>query len=285
MRELPGRILSSRLHRHPVFIVGDGRSGTSVLLQALGRHPRILDAPGEAPLLTSMGGMVALFEFGGDTSSRYFNQSLSVPKAYLYDKLRKLSFEIAFGAHYGIKFLAKQFMRTPLGFFKKTCWAAKTFPPEVVARGLAVLYPDMKILYIIRNGIDVVHSKTKFHGFKDNHFDEHCRQWKYQVDKYTYVSSYAQALKVRHEDLVSNPNDLFSKIFLFLGFANNDGPIDFVKSTLVHPLDKSTEKGIDAVKIIADREDPSERWTMEQKEIFKSICGKCMVDNGYSINW
>ena len=84
-----GKSLTRRFFHHPIFIVGDSRSGTSALLQALGKHPLILSMPGEAPLITSIGGMAHLFEFADDITKGYYLQSLKFTKTYLYRNLRR----------------------------------------------------------------------------------------------------------------------------------------------------------------------------------------------------
>lgn len=45
------RTLNWRYYHRPVFVIGTGRSGTTVLLEALGAHPNLLAAWGEAPLI------------------------------------------------------------------------------------------------------------------------------------------------------------------------------------------------------------------------------------------
>jgi len=53
-----GRVASARFIKSPIFIVGGSRSGTIVLLKAMGRHVRILSTPSEDPFVTDVGGMV-----------------------------------------------------------------------------------------------------------------------------------------------------------------------------------------------------------------------------------
>ena len=102
-----GKSLSSRVFNNPVFIVGAGRSGTTVLLKALGQHQLILAMQGEAPFITSVGGSVYLFEYAD--SKEYYLKSLRVSKKYLYGTLKRMAYEVAAGEYYGCNFMLKQF--------------------------------------------------------------------------------------------------------------------------------------------------------------------------------
>lgn len=58
-----GKLLSSAIIGSPIFVVGGSRSGTSVLVQALGKHKLIYSFKGEAPFITDIGGMVHNLEY------------------------------------------------------------------------------------------------------------------------------------------------------------------------------------------------------------------------------
>ena len=57
-----GKAASASYPDNPIFVVGAGRSDASSLLQAVGKHPKIISSPGETPFLTSIGGPVGEFE-------------------------------------------------------------------------------------------------------------------------------------------------------------------------------------------------------------------------------
>ena len=85
-----------------------------------------------------------------------------------------------------------------------------------MTKGLLAVYPNAQSLYIVRNGVDVVHSMTKFHGFRDKEFTNQCQRWSDSVKNYRYLTQHNNALFLKHEDLVSNPNVFFSSIFKHL---------------------------------------------------------------------
>lgn len=280
IRNLFGRLLSASYRDRPIFVVGASRSGTSVLLQALGRHPKILSAPGEAPFLTSIGGAVFSFEFSDNLE--YYNHSLVCAKPYLFAQLKRLALETATGEHYGLKTWVKTCLsrRTLL---RPRYWAAKTFPSQRGADSLRQLYPEAQFVYIFRNGLEVVRSMTKFDGFRDQEFAQNCRAWAYSMEKYGYLLDYPAALAFRHEDLRNDACGLFERLFGFLDLPMDAGVVDFVQNTVVHPLDKRTQEHADAREEFARRRPPYEAWSDDQKAQFIDLCQEAMGRAGYDI--
>lgn len=76
-----GRMLARQVEDRPIFVVGGSRSGTSVLLHALGKHRRIYSFNGEDPFLTDIGGMVYNLEFADERELAYYRNSLRIDHA------------------------------------------------------------------------------------------------------------------------------------------------------------------------------------------------------------
>lgn len=175
MRSVVGRALGAHFYGRPVFLVGAGRSGTIVLYKALGTHPQIFTMPSEDPLITSFASIVSLFEAGPE--KEYYRESVKLPKDHLYRQLRRLCFESAAGPHYGFKTLVKFVLRNRWALYRKRFWCVKTFPLEDHSRSLLKLYPDARFVYLVRNGLDVVRSRTRFPAFREQEFSQHCEVW------------------------------------------------------------------------------------------------------------
>jgi len=281
MKSHIGKFLTRNLIDNPILIAGIGRSGTSVLLRALGKHPLVFPGYGEAPLMRNFGELVDRIEFSD--AREYYTETLFVPKKYLFDHLRRICFEYVVGTNYGCFRATWEFRNLGFSILKRQYWCAKVLPRENEYRGLQRLFPGLRTLHISRNGLDVVHSRTRFQGFRDLSFEQHCRTWAESVKDCRYLATTETALEVRHEELVADPQRFFHTVLAFLGMPYHDGPAEFVQSHLMIPLDKPSEDGVDVKQILEQREPPHAHWTAEQRETFRRIAGSAMDELGYEI--
>lgn len=281
-RDRLGRRLARRLFDRPLFVVGDGRSGTSVLVDALGRHPEVIARPREAPLFDHLGEIY--HASSGGPVDRYYRQCSELSLPQLAERLRLLAFETMWGEEAGFRLLLRR--RREIGakaWAAKRCWAAKAFPGEVGGAGLAALYPEARFLYIHRHGADVVHSKTKYPGFRDEPFEKHCRDWAARVGKYRWLRTFPRAMEVRHADLVTDPEGVFRRVQEFTGLEPSDEPARYCRTTLVHPLDQTTNSAADVAASLAAREPGYSKWSEEQRRVFSETCAEALAELGYDL--
>ena len=275
-----GKFLSKPYIEQSIFVVGAGRSGTSILLQALGQHPAIIAFPGESPFLTSIGGDATLFH---GSEKNYYRNAIRLSYPAMMKRLCRLGLDVSGGEHYALKNTLKhrirhrQFSNSAIRY-----WSAKTFPTELVSDGLDRVYPGAKYLYIVRNGLEVVHSMTKFHGFKENGFTSHCQTWAASAEKYEYLQARPNALTIKHELLSQDPDCVFSKIYKFLALTDNGGSADFTKTNVIHPLDKTDVHTASSQALLSKRGSPAALWNKEQRAIFLDICAYQMNKLGYA---
>lgn len=276
-----GRRLAAGLLGQPVFVIGGGRSGTTVLLDALGHHPRLWSLGGESPIWRDIGRLLHTCE--RHAAASYYQESFRIPKEHVYARLRQLGFEASAGPHYGLqsRMATDGFGRALRG--GRVRWCAKTLVGEEEADGILLLYPEARFLYILRNGCDVVQSRTRFGEFSRDEFEYHCREWTRLAGEFDYLTRLPQALTLRHEVLVQKPEFFFDSISEFLGIGPSQGPADFARSTIIHPYDGVTRTGVDAAHILAQRPAAHEAWTPQQRETFKRECATEMERLGYTM--
>lgn len=281
-----GKFSSARFIKRPIFIVGGSRSGTIVLLKAMGRHARILSTPSEDPFLTDVGGMVHALEFCDEVEKKYYQETLRIPQEYIYDRLRRLALESALGPHYGLKQLIKLAIVNRVNPLAKRYWCTKTFPGENVAQGLMRLYPEARFIWILRNGVNVVHSRCLFPAFRDLPFEDHCQHWAGTIERFSYLLEMPGAAVVHQEELVDEPDRVFRRIFETFQIDYDPDPTGYALTHHVHPLgDESTTKGVNIKKTLSERPPAYKSWTQEQMAIFKDICTEAMQMAGYKVEF
>ena len=160
----------------------------------------------------------------------------------------------------------------------------KAFPTEESFKGLMHLYPDLKAIYIYRNGFDQINSSMKHSSFKGKEFTEYCRLYNHFYEKYHYLEKSENAYCLKHEDLIEDPKFHLSEIYEFLDIDYYPGSLKFLQNNLIHPLDNPSKiKTEKANEIIKNRTPVWSEWTDEQKETFKKTCSKVMLKRGYDI--
>jgi len=283
------RVMNWRYYHHPIFVIGTGRSGTTVLLEALGAHPNLLAAWGEAPLIRDCGRLAREFT-ADDSDGEYLRTTSRLSERLYLARLRRLAFETTFGVDGGLYTRSRanaerlvKYRKWPLRPSVISHWCAKTFPDEQSSEGLLAMYPEARFLLIVRNGLHVVHSRTRFRGFKSSDFASQCRTWANSIETYSWVSHTDRALELRHEDLVSDADAFFTGVHDFLGLGRHLGPAKFAKSTLIHPLDQKTKARTDVKKAFEQREAGWEQWSEDERHTFRRICSQAMESLGYRI--
>lgn len=279
-----GRFLSSHFAANPIFVVGGSRSGTIVLLKAIGQHPLILSSPSENPFVMDVANLAKELATANERDRYYYQRSLRLSHEQIFDSLRRLIFETSFGPHQGARYLLAQLVKERINVFGKRYWCTKTFPSESNAEGLMALYPGTRFIWIMRNGINVVHSRTKFPEFRDLPFSDHCHHWANSIKRFSYLRALPVATVVHQEDFTEDPGRVFRTIFELMGIPNDPAPAEYALNTHVHPLDDlSVAKGVNVKDVLSRRRPPHESWPEEWRTTFKAICSESMALAGYEV--
>lgn len=284
MLDMLGQTVSRNFFDNPIFIVGGSRSGTIVLFKALGLHPQILSTPSEDPFITDVGRMAYDLASASERDAHYYDRTLRVSRDYIYASLKRLALESAIGRHYGLKYLMRQSIADRKWLPAKRFWCTKSFPGKNTAEGLQALYPNARFIWILRNGINVVHSRTKFPEFRDLDFSEHCRHWAESIRRFAYLAEMPAATVVHQEDLANDPERVFRRIFELVGVPYDAASTTFALNNHVHPLaEERIKEGVNVKEVLGQRTPPHETWSQDQKSAFKEICGGAMAQAGYEI--
>jgi hypothetical protein len=153
----------------PIFIVGCGHSGTSLLLAILGYHKEIFAVPYESALFTHSDPAVCALMHEWDSACNRDGKSRWVEK-------------------------------TPLHVLQIGRWLK--------------LQPKARIIYVVRDGRDVVASLSRRPEWQD--IEKRIDRWLYDNIAGIQYRTHPQVLTVKYEELVADPEAIISKICQFL---------------------------------------------------------------------
>ncbi|NET82464.1 MAG: sulfotransferase [Moorea sp. SIO1F2] len=276
----------------PFFIVGCPRSGTTLLQVLMDAHPDICIPP-ESHIFPRFS---ESFDDYGDLSQNY-NLKLFVKDILNDEPIKLWGLKISVPA-----FCSKLQERSVKGVISrlfelyaeregKSKWGDKTPQHAMYLKQIKALFPQSRIIHIIRDGRDVAESLSRvLIGPKSIYGIAH--RWKkyilsFQEFKKTINSH--EFLEVHYENLVKNPKKELSKIFKFLGedYSEDDSEVvqDIPETVRKHhylkaaTLHDSLNKSISSQKIGVFKS----KFKTREIEIFESIAGEALTGYGYSL--
>ena len=250
-----------------VLVSGQARSGTTVLTQAMAAHPDVFSNGMEN---TWMRDVLDLLAANVDNQSR-MRQCLVSPEQFVAS-FREATFKI---------------------LFPDKVWPAKL--PQAVStfsslkhevfEQLTQLLPRVKLLNIVRNGVEVVSSRMIHRHIGAWSFEDHCEAWARSVDVVEWAEGQPYFMLVRHEQLLGDgTGELFRAIQAWIGLDYSDRCHEFVLQNLINTTGQSDEP-ITQPGHLKNRIDRCRNWTAEQKGIFEEVCSDGMAYFGYRIPW
>lgn len=247
----------------PVFIGGSPRSGTTLLLRMLGRHPSVA-AYYETKIVASLidwleGSIFNPFDRENPYDFRlrdYFDR----------DEIYR-----SFGAA-----LAKLFGERPAAS-GKAIWVEKTPRNALHVDTLLRMLPQARFVHVVRDGRDVAVSMTKIEAAPKT-VPECARLWAGYVSAgRTACRRHPQCtIEIRYEDLVTAPGKAMDALCAFLGIEPTAAMLD-----------------LDTLKVSLFEENwgpqaapttPLGRWRRHAdfpKTSFKEVAGQLLIELGY----
>lgn len=260
----------------PFFIIGCGRSGTTLLRNILNHHSKIA-----IPL-----------------ESLFIIDYLSIKDSIPLDTLRNLmvrEYEIdEWGLKIGPDLLADcssvkdmiiAIHNLYMEAYGKAMWGQKT--PRFIRHGdlLKATFPDCSFIHVIRDPRAVVSSLIKSNVHRSNAYYASLR-WLNDVNEGLKLKSKHKKdlLEIRYEDLVKNPKDTLEVVCAFIG-------VDYEPTILEYHKRGNQEYSAYYKKVhsmlgkspITERID-AWRSTLSKREIslIESLCGETMKELGYA---
>lgn len=207
----------------PFFIIGSGRSGTTLLRTILMRHPAIAIPPETYGLLNAIkkyiryNGLdwqdlvnVVLGEFHAHPTFQYWETDLWPIRFELYDTPER-DRSLARIIHSVYQCYLQKHKSTA------TIWGDKTPFNTLRLKWIKKVFPRARYLHLLRDGRDVVSSYLKAKLMSS--VEAACHRWNTSLDaadRFEKSCGPGQIISLRYEDLVEKPAELTDKICRFL---------------------------------------------------------------------
>lgn len=260
-----------------VLLTGVGRSGTTALRSAMALHPELDSTACENNIICDV--LVAA------------RRNCTVPSRRHAMRVSQQRYDELFR---GV--LLDLLWPSPRhGAALPRAIAAFSGLPAAEAEYVRQVFPGVRFLHLVRNGIEVVASRMKFESFAQAPFESHCDVWAANLGMLDYGlgrsgAGRADYMLVRHEHLLDAEEAprVMSDIWRFTGLAPCAAATEHLLSTVYHPTDagaavKATGKS--AAEVGADRKERWREWTLGQRMEFEKRCGEGMRRLGYEIPW
>ena len=242
--------------KHPVFVLGTTRSGTTLLSLILGHHSEIVYA----------GEFQWVFDFPGGEEPHHMNEYY----AWLYN-------DRFFQIHRPNIDRSLTFPDLARSFLQQMKESANDSKPMVTAsvhwhfRETWKLWPDAKFLHLVRDGRDVAASWMKF-GWHGNTWSA-AHGWVALLDEWHTLKTDLksdQFLELRFEDLIDRPEDVIQQTCQFLGVAYQPQMLKYHEHTSYAPITRSR----------------SQQWSKKlsayEIRIFEAIAGSQLDEYAYA---
>ena len=248
-----------------ILVSGQARSGTTVLTRAIAAHPDVLSNGLESTWLRDV---LDLLRCNLDQPSR-MRQCVSTPEEFIH-VFRAASFELLFPD--------KVF---PVG--QPQAVSAFSSLKHDVLDQVQRLLPNVKLLNIVRNGVEVVSSRMIHRAIGKLSFEEHCEAWARSVDVVKWAERQSFFKLIRHEQLLgSDASKLFAEIQSWVGLRHSEAVHSYVSGNLINTTEQEGES-VSTPDQLSRRAERWQHWTASQKAMFEDICGDAMAFFGYAL--
>lgn len=273
-----------RLPSPPFFIVGVGRSGTTLLMSMINAHPDVTMPP-ETHFLRRQ----VVPDHGvkpGEVEERlrsdeYFSR-LDLDLSELLDYFRKG------GIQYDWVLLYRRILWQYLKNSGSNLIGDKDPKSVEYLPVIKAIFPDAKILHMVRDPRDVVLSREKAGWSKDRSWFTHPLAYRVQFQmgrdrgRNLFGENY---MEVKYEELITQPEETLETVSGFLGINYSKKMLDFGESgeELVAEDEKSWKKNVTGPL----KKDNYRKWEnqMERRNIVRieSICQTVFNEGMYEI--
>jgi hypothetical protein len=273
-----------------VFVVGVGRSGTSLLQSMLNAHPAICFAPETSFLrrLVATGVLERLFRSAGPHAVASFLERDALVARLGIERSELRVLVLAQGAQFGAAGLYRDLLSACCRQRKKGAAFIGDKDPRSVEllKLMKKLLPDAFVLHITRDPRDVLASKKKAEWSRGRSVLAHLFAHRVQERmgrEWGPALFGARYLELRYEELVAQPTATLERACAVLGIEFDARMLDFAASSreLVAP-DEMAWKQETLGPLVDNRNKWHEALTSWEVALAEAVCADALRQNGYA---
>jgi len=210
------------------FVVGVGRSGTTLLRLMLDAHPA-LAIPPETHFLPAL---IELFADGAEPSTGDLVAAVQTHAGWRDFGLDEAELQALFAEGGGAAHSIRAFFATYAARHSKTRWGDKTpIYIESIAQIGATLGDQARFVHLIRDGRDVAVSRgarAVKRGREATPAAEEAETWKGRIEgARAQAAEVEHYLELRYEDLISDPEATLRKVCDFIALDFDSAMLDY----------------------------------------------------------
>lgn len=217
---------------NPFFIVGSGRSGSTLLRLILASHSRITIPPETwfiIPLIEKVPATSVLTNSEIEKSVEIITNHYRWPDMGIDEQDFRLW--VTRLNEPRLKDILNLIYDYHLKLEEKSIWGDKTPPYIKIVPELLLLYPNAKFIHIIRDGRDVAKS-FQSKGWNGKWLFRNVTEWKEAINIYNFLKLSkinSRVHEVKYEDLVLDTQSTVKKICSFLDVSFEPSMLDWTK--------------------------------------------------------
>lgn len=276
------------------FVVGVGRSGTTLLRLMLDAHPDLA-----IPTETHFLGALLSAEPGASPDALIARITGSETWPNMGMTADALAAAVAAEEATTPAAVARAFYRLYAAQRGKTRWGDKTPPYRGLVPVIAAALPEALFVHIVRDGRDVALSYRGLWFGRGDDVEAQARFWVSEIERTRRFCEATDAVEIRYEDLVADPARVLTALCARLDLAFDPRMLDyhrgapermaeFVRPFGVPPTQEVTiERFLSIHALTAKEPDASRigRWRTEmipaEIQAYERIAGPLLADLGY----